>query len=166
MSAGCGDCRGLNLTTMPSAGERRNGDNAVDGADNQQLPYPEMLAKLRGIEVSALYQRHLTTKTRMAHHPFQYTLEQFDFAFQTSTDGRLVKDLVDPDFRRRCRQRRDAGSARSRQATLGRQGHREPGYCHSNISSMRWLPQSQKNYQSSGSTSSHPSLTSSFIPCS
>ena len=47
-----------------------------------------MLADLLGVEVSARKERYLATKTKMAHLPFQRTLEQFDFAFQPSIDER------------------------------------------------------------------------------
>ena len=35
-----------------------------------------------------------TTRTRLAHLPFQHTLEQFDFAFQPSIYERQVKELA------------------------------------------------------------------------
>ena len=37
-------------------------------------------------------------RTRLAHLPFQRTLEQFDFAFQPSIDERLVKELANLAF--------------------------------------------------------------------
>ena len=73
-------------------------DNTLDAAANRQLPYPEMLAVLLGVEVAARRQRYLTTRTRLAHLPFQRTLEQFDFAFQPSIDERLVKELANLAF--------------------------------------------------------------------
>ena len=69
-------------------------DNTLDAAASRQLPYPEMLAELLGAEVAAKRERYLTTRTRLAHLPFQRTLEQFDFAFQPSIDERLVKELA------------------------------------------------------------------------
>ena len=60
-------------------------DNTLDTAARKQLPYPEMLAELLGAEVAARRERNLAMKTRMAHLPFQRTLEQFDFAFQPSS---------------------------------------------------------------------------------
>ena len=65
-------------------------DNSLDVAANKQLTYPEMLAQLMGVEVSARRERYLKTKTSLAHLPFQRTLEQFDFGFQPSIDERLV----------------------------------------------------------------------------
>ena len=68
-------------------------DSRLDVAAQKQLPYPEMLADLLGIEAAARRERYLTTRTRMAHLPFRRTLEQFDFSFQPSIDERQVKEL-------------------------------------------------------------------------
>ena len=69
-------------------------DSRLDAAARKQLPYPEMLADLLGVEVSARRERYLTTRTRMAHLPFRRTLEEFDFGFQPSIDERQVKELA------------------------------------------------------------------------
>ena len=66
-------------------------DSRLDAAARKQLPYPEMLADLLGAEVTARMERYLTTRTRMAHLPFQRTLEQFDFSFQPSIDVGVFK---------------------------------------------------------------------------
>ena len=73
-------------------------DNTLDAAASKQLTYPEMLAELLGVEVAARRERYLTTRTRLAHLPFQRTFEQFDFAFQPSIDERLVKELANLAF--------------------------------------------------------------------
>ena len=73
-------------------------DNTLDAAANKQLPDPEMQAELLGAEVAARRQRYLTTRNRLAHLPFQRTLEQFDFDFQPSIDERLVKELANLAF--------------------------------------------------------------------
>ena len=73
-------------------------DNTLDAAASRQLPYPEMLAQLLGAEVSARRERYLTTRTKLAHLPFQRTLEQFDFGFQPSIDERLIKELANMAF--------------------------------------------------------------------
>ena len=73
-------------------------DNTMDSAASKQLPYPDMLAELLGAEVAARRERYLTTRTRLAHLPFQRTLEQFDFGFQPSIDERLVKELANLAF--------------------------------------------------------------------
>ena len=69
-------------------------DNSLDIAASKQLTYPEMLAELLGVEVSSRRERYLTTRTKLAHLPFQRTLEQFDFTFQPSIDERQVKELA------------------------------------------------------------------------
>ena len=73
-------------------------DSRLDAAASKQMPYPDMLADLLGIEVAARRERYLTTRTRMAHLPFRRTLEQFDFAFQPSIDERQVKELASLAF--------------------------------------------------------------------
>ena len=73
-------------------------DNTLDVAANKQLTYPEMLEQLLGAEVAARRERYLSTRTKMAHFPFQKTLEQFDFAFQPSIDERQVKELASLAF--------------------------------------------------------------------
>ena len=70
-------------------------DNTLYVAANKQLTYPEMLEQLLGAEVAARRERYLSTRTEMAHLPFQRTLDQFDFAFQTSIDERQIKELAD-----------------------------------------------------------------------
>ena len=57
-----------------------------------------MLAELLGVEVSARRERYLSTRTKLAHLPFQRTLEQFDFSFQPSVDERQVKELASLAF--------------------------------------------------------------------
>ncbi len=62
-------------------------DNTLDAAASKQLPYPEMLAELLGAEVAVRPERNLAIKTRMAHLPFQ-----------PSIDERLVKELANLAF--------------------------------------------------------------------
>jgi len=73
-------------------------DSRLDSAAQRQLPYPEFLADLLGIEVQARRDRYLKARTRLAHFPFLRTLEQFDFNFQPSIDQRLVKELATMAF--------------------------------------------------------------------
>ena len=61
------------------------GKQAIDNDCNQT---PQMLAALLGVEVTARRERYLSTRTKLAHLPFQRSLEQFDFAFQPSIDER------------------------------------------------------------------------------
>ncbi|MDP6494830.1 MAG: IS21-like element helper ATPase IstB [Dehalococcoidia bacterium] len=73
-------------------------DSRLDAAARKELSYPELLADLLGIETAARRERYLTTRTRLAHLPFQRTLEQFDFSFQPSIDKRQVKELASLAF--------------------------------------------------------------------
>ena len=45
-------------------------DNSLDTAAGRQLTYPEMLAGLLGVEVTARRERSLTTKARLANLAF------------------------------------------------------------------------------------------------
>ena len=47
-------------------------------------------------EVTARRERYLSTRTKLAHLPFQRTLEQFDFAFQPSIDQRYARGSWGP----------------------------------------------------------------------
>ena len=57
-----------------------------------------MLADLLGAEVAARRERYLSIRTKMAYFPFQRTLQQFDFGFQSSIDERQVKALAGLSF--------------------------------------------------------------------
>ena len=63
-------------------------DNSLDAAASKQLTYPEMLADLLGVEVAARRERYLSTRTKLAHLPFQRALDNSNFAFQPSIDER------------------------------------------------------------------------------
>ena len=69
-------------------------DNTLDSAAAKQLTYPEMLEQLLSAEVEARRERYLSTRTKLAHFPYQRTIEQFDFSFQPSIDERQVKELA------------------------------------------------------------------------
>ena len=73
-------------------------DNTLDAVAGEQLTYPEMLTELLGVEVDARRERYLTTRTKLAHLPFQRSIEQFDFDFQPSVDERQVKELANLAF--------------------------------------------------------------------
>ena len=73
-------------------------ENSLDMAANKQLTYPEMPAGRLGVEVAARRERYLSTRTKLAHLPFQRTLEQFDFAFQPSIDERHIRELANLAF--------------------------------------------------------------------
>ncbi len=73
-------------------------DHTLDAAAGKQLTYPEMLAALLDVEVSARRERYLATRTKLAHLPFQRTIGQFDFDFQPSVSERQVKELANLAF--------------------------------------------------------------------
>ena len=58
----------------------------------------DFLLDLLSVEVAARRERYLKTRTRLAHFPFQRTLEQFDFSFQPSIDERLIRELATLSF--------------------------------------------------------------------
>ena len=60
-----GDPRSGQPRTWPQAAEAL--DNTLDAAAGKQLTYPEMLAELLGVEVSARRECYLTTRTKLAH---------------------------------------------------------------------------------------------------
>ncbi len=69
-------------------------ESRLEVAAQKQLPYAEFLADLLGAEAAARRERYLRTRTRLAHLPFQRTLDQFDFRFQPSIDERQVRELA------------------------------------------------------------------------
>src|SRR5262245_49919000 len=69
-------------------------DGRLDVAAKKQVPYADFLAELLRFEVAARRERYLRTRTRLAHLPFQRTLDQFDFRFQPSIDERQVRELA------------------------------------------------------------------------
>jgi DNA replication protein DnaC len=73
-------------------------DSRLEAASKREAPYAELLADLLGAEAAARRARYLTTRTRLAHLPFQRTLAQFDFAFQPSVDQRQVRELATMAF--------------------------------------------------------------------
>ena len=69
-------------------------ESRLEAAAQKQTPYAEFLADLLATEAAARHERYMRTRTRLAHLPFQRTLEQFDFAFQPSVDERQVRELA------------------------------------------------------------------------
>jgi len=65
----------------------------LERAAGEQKSYAELLCELLHSEVNTRHDRYLTTRLKMAHLPYQKTLEQFDFNFQPSIDQRQIKEL-------------------------------------------------------------------------
>ena len=78
----------LGLNTVSEILEAR-----LDLAAQQQQPYTEFLAELLNAEVIARQQHQVVQHLKLAHFPFERTLESFDFGFQPSVDKRLFKEL-------------------------------------------------------------------------
>jgi DNA replication protein DnaC len=66
----------------------------AEEASQQNIPYTTFLDKLLQEEISEKRNRFVQMRTRMAHLPFQKSLEAFDFSFQPSIDEKRVKDLA------------------------------------------------------------------------
>jgi DNA replication protein DnaC len=73
-------------------------ESRLEAAAQKQLPYADFLADLLASETSVRRERYLRARTRLAHLPFQRTLDQFDFRFQPSIDKRQVKELATLTF--------------------------------------------------------------------
>jgi DNA replication protein DnaC len=73
-------------------------DSRLEVAAQKEVNYADFLADLLGIEAAARRERYLTARTRLAHFPFQRTLEHFDFGFQPSLDKRQVRELATLTF--------------------------------------------------------------------
>lgn len=73
-------------------------EGRLEAAAQKELAYADFLADLLGVEAAARRQRYLQARTRLAHFPFQRTLEQFDFGFQPSVDERQVRELASLAF--------------------------------------------------------------------
>lgn len=73
-------------------------DARLEIAAEKQMSYADFLADLLRVETSARRQRYLNTRTKLAHFPYQRTLEQFNFSFQPSIDKRQIKQLATLTF--------------------------------------------------------------------
>ncbi len=73
-------------------------DSRLDTATKKDLTYTDFLVDLLDAELAARRDRYITARTRLAHLPFQKTLDQFDFSFQPSIDERQVKELAALSF--------------------------------------------------------------------
>ncbi len=51
-------------------------DGRLEAAAQKQLPYADFLADLLSTETAARRERYLRTRTRLAHLPFQRTLDR------------------------------------------------------------------------------------------
>lgn len=73
-------------------------ESRLEIAAQKELAYADFLADLLSRETTVRRERYLRTRTRLAHLPFQRTLEDFDFRFQPSIDQRQVRELATLTF--------------------------------------------------------------------
>jgi DNA replication protein DnaC len=66
----------------------------AEEAAEQNIAYTAFLDKLLQEEMTEKRSRFVQMRTRMAHLPFQKSLETFDFNFQPSIDEKRIKDLA------------------------------------------------------------------------
>ncbi|WP_317952675.1 ATP-binding protein [Paenibacillus chitinolyticus] len=66
----------------------------AEEAAQQNIPYTTFLDKLLQEEIREKRSRFVQMRTKMAHLPFQKSLETLDFSFQPSIDEKRMKDLA------------------------------------------------------------------------
>jgi len=66
----------------------------LESSAKRELSYSDFLEELLSTELAGKQERNTTMRTRMAHFPFEKTLETFDFKFQPSLDPKLVRELA------------------------------------------------------------------------
>jgi DNA replication protein DnaC len=67
---------------------------ALEAAERERPPYAEFLDALLGAEVSAMKERRLERRLRLAGFPHRKTLDQFDFSAQPALDRKLIDELA------------------------------------------------------------------------
>lgn len=73
-------------------------DSRLESAAKTEPTYAEFLADLLGAELQVRRDRYLKARMRLAHLPFQKTLQDFDFSFQPSIDERQIRELATLTF--------------------------------------------------------------------
>ena len=73
-------------------------DPLAEQAAKEEWTYLTFLEHILDAEVSARYARDVVMKTKLAHFPFPKTLDEFDFAFQSSINQRQLHELATVRF--------------------------------------------------------------------
>jgi DNA replication protein DnaC len=73
-------------------------DPLCEEAAARQTGYSEFLSRVLDAELVQRRDRGTQMRLKLAHFPFQKTLEQFDFGFQPSLDQRQVEELAALNF--------------------------------------------------------------------
>src|SRR4051794_5121314 len=79
---------GLSLTAIDARLE-----TLLETAAKKESVYADFLLEVMSTEVDARRQRYLKTRLQLAHLPYVKTFDQFDFAFQPSSDERQIREL-------------------------------------------------------------------------
>jgi DNA replication protein DnaC len=66
----------------------------LEVAAKRELSYSDFLEELLSSELTGKQERNTTMRIRMAHFPFEKTLESFDYKFQPSLDPKVVRELA------------------------------------------------------------------------
>lgn len=66
----------------------------LEAAAKRELSYSDFLEELLSAELAGQQDRNTAMRMRMAHFPFEKTLESFDFKFQPSLDPKIVRELA------------------------------------------------------------------------
>jgi len=77
-------------------------DQLCDQAAERQTGYSEFLSRVLDCELVRRRDQGTLMRLKLAHFPFQKTLEQFDFGFQPSIDQRQVEELATLNFVAEC----------------------------------------------------------------
>jgi DNA replication protein DnaC len=73
-------------------------DVALSEAARTEPTYLDFLDRILSGEVAAKRRKRVAMQLQIAHFPAVKTLEEFDFAFQPSVDGKLVRELATGNF--------------------------------------------------------------------
>lgn len=76
----------------------RSVDRLCEEAVARQTGYTELLCQVLDAELIERRDRGTQMRLKLAHFPFQKTLEQFDFGFQPSLDQRQIEELATLNF--------------------------------------------------------------------
>lgn len=77
-------------------------ESRLQQATEKEITYVMFLADLLGEEIAHRLTRTIQTKMRMARLPYHKTLAEFDFAFQSSVDKKLIDELSTMNFVRQA----------------------------------------------------------------
>ena len=86
------------LRTLNLKHAERNVDPLCEEAAQRPSGYTEFLSRVLDEELVRRMDQGMQMRLKLAHFPFQKTLEQFDFGFQPSLDQRQVEELAALNF--------------------------------------------------------------------